>query len=123
MPDVVLRSELTFFYEPIVVGCDANCAKAWGISQRPKVQISQDEDDYAFLADHELGTAPADPGTYEGPHGKPQQVPERHNKWCVRECERSEMVDPGQPLELHDFSQRLYNIPQRTIGEQVDKDG
>lgn len=107
---VLLRSELTYFYAPIIVGCDANCAKAWGINNRPRVQLSANEDDYAFRADDELGTAPADPGTYEGDHAKPLQVPSRHNKWCVRECERSAMVDPHEPLTLPDFSQRVYNI-------------
>lgn len=108
MPDVVLRSELLYFHKPVVVGCDANCPKAWGINSRPREPHSRD-DDYAFLADGELGIAPADPGTYEGGWAKPLRVPERHTKWCVRECERSALAGPGEPLELPDFSERRRN--------------
>jgi hypothetical protein len=38
------------------------------------------------------------------------------NKWCVRECERCTMSDPGkvdEPLKLRDFSKRVYNRPQK----------
>jgi hypothetical protein len=95
------------------VACDAKCDKAWGINNRPRVQLSDDEDDYEFLADDELGAAPVDPGTYEGGHAKPDEVPEKHNKWCARECERSVLLDGlghgrFQP-ELEDFTKRVTN--------------
>ena len=97
------------------VGCDGNCKKAWGLSSRPKIEFDPDEpDDYAFLADDELGEAPADPGSYEGGVGKPTSAAEFPTKWCVRECERCEMSSPGEyeePLQLSDFSKRLYNQP------------
>ena len=57
---------------------------------------------------------PVDPGTYEGEHGKPRTKEARLNKWCARECERSVIVDPGIPIELHDFSQRQYNKQPHT---------
>ena len=100
----------TYFGHPIILICDAKCHKAWGINNRPEVQLSDDEDDYAYLSDSELGDAPADPGTYEGEDGKPTSPAERLNKWCARECERSRMVDPNQEFELPDFSKRQYNI-------------
>jgi hypothetical protein len=105
-----IAKAITYFGKPCVVACDANCDKAWGIWQRPRVQISADPDDYAFRADAELGTAPTDAGTYEGDDAKPLTRPmtgELMNRWCVRQCERSVVFDGSLP----DLSQRLYNIP------------
>lgn len=111
MPDAVIN-----FFGRCRVACDGNCAKAWGINNRPRVQLSEeDEDDYCFLADGELGDAPADPGTYEGGHGKPSSAVYFPNKWCVRECERCEKTpnggNPDDALELPDYSRRVYNMP------------
>jgi len=55
--------------------------------------------------------APANPGTYEGDHAKPTD-PSGSNKWCARQCERSDLFDPGEPIKLPDFSKRLFNKPQ-----------
>lgn len=41
----------------------------------------------------------------------PPMTGERMNKWCVRECERCSMFDPGEPVTIKDFSVRLYNQP------------
>lgn len=96
------------------VACDGLCSKAWGISTRPRVALSDDPDDFAWLADGELGEAPADPGTSEGCDSKPVSVsgPDDINRWCVRECERMVMSAFGEsdrPLPLRDFSQRISN--------------
>jgi hypothetical protein len=112
-----MEKRITFFGQPAKVACDGRCSKAWGINSRPTVQLSDDEDDYYSIPDGELGDAPADPGTYEGDCGKPLSVKSATdmNKWCVRECERCAMSEPGaadKPLELRDFSQRRYNKPQ-----------
>jgi hypothetical protein len=75
--------------------------------------MSDDEDDYGYLSDDELGDAPEYPGTYEGGQGK---NPLSMNKWCVRECERCTMSAPGEwdkPLKLPDFSKRVYNFNSR----------
>jgi hypothetical protein len=107
---VSIGKHITFFGRPCFVSCDANCDKAWGINARPRVELSADEDDFAFRADDELGVAPVDPGTYEGEHGKPTLRPmtgEAMNKWCVRECERSSFQDQSPK----DFSQRVNNKP------------
>ena len=43
------------------------------------------------------------------PHGQ-------FSKWCVRECERCARSRRGkysQPLELRDFSKRIYNQPRK----------
>ena len=102
---------ITFFDTPAAVGCDGKCNKAWGANTRPKVQISDDPDDFAYMADHELGEAPEDPGTYECDDAKPTNPEDRLNRWCVRECERSAMTNPdGDMTELPDFSSRRYNI-------------
>lgn len=69
------------FGRKIVLACDGKCEKAWGRNTRPR----RTDDEY--LADDELGIAPADPGTYEGEDSKP--AAQQHNRWCFRECERS----------------------------------
>lgn len=109
MSEVKLTSEGTYFGQPITLGCDMNCDKAWGGQNRPRVYLSMNEDDWAYLADHELDIAPMHPGTSEGDECKPRRPIWQHNKWCCRECERCEMVDRGKPIILHDFSKRLYN--------------
>lgn len=112
----MIVKSLIFFGQPATHACDGKCSKAWGRNGgRPRVQIGDHVDDYAYLADDELGEAPVDPGTYEGDHAKPAHAkgPDDINKWCVRECERSWMNPPGRPdavPELPDFSGRFYNI-------------
>lgn len=96
--------------QPIVLACDGQCGKAWGINCRPRFYLSPDPDDIAMFADHELGVAPIDPGTYEGGHMKPLGPADgEHNKWCCRECERCVMLRPDEDIILPDFSQRSYN--------------
>ena len=107
-----LVTDITYFGQKCRAICDLKCEKAWGVASRPKITLSDDPDDYASLADGELGEAPADPGTYEGGHGKPHH-PRSHNKWCVRECERSIVVKPGEAVSLPDFSQRRFNLRSR----------
>lgn len=103
----MIAKAITYFDQHVCVCCDANCQKAWGINNRPKVQLSDDDDDYAFLADDELGIAPVNPGTYEGGHAKPLTPDARLNKWCVRECERCEL---GKGIIApRDFSERRKN--------------
>jgi hypothetical protein len=101
---------IQFFGQPRVLACDGCCKKAWGINNRPKIDLDpNDEDDYAWLADSELGRAPADPGTYEGGDAKPASAKDM-NKWCARECERSKMFKPGETVVVRDFSQRIFNM-------------
>lgn len=110
-----LATLIRYFGQPAVVVCDGQCEKAFGLVTRPKIQLDEDnEDDYAFLADHEVGEAPDDPQTYEGGQGKPSD--RCHNKWCVRQCERSSLCPPdgwNKTLEAPDFSERVYNIPRK----------
>jgi len=109
----LLTKRITAFGLPVEIRCDGRCSKAWGINNRPREQFSAaDPDDFALLADQEIPEdAPANPGTYEGGHAKPQGIdctdPARMNKWCFRECERC-VEAPKMP---HDFSTRLFNIP------------
>lgn len=97
------------------LACDGKCSKAWGVCARPRQQLGSDDDDFAHLADDELGDAPADPGEYEGGWGKPSS-PEQMNKWCARQCERSVAVPKGQPVTLPDYSQRVLNQPWKHTG-------
>jgi len=97
---------IIYFGQPARVNCDRQCNKAWGRNNRPTIQLSDDEDDFAYLADSELGEAPDDPGTYEGDEGKPTSADQFPNKWCIRECERCNMSKPGafrEPLDLMSF--------------------
>jgi hypothetical protein len=106
---------ITYFGQSTKVACDRRCNKAWGINNRSRIQLSESEEDYAFLADDELGEAPVDPGTYEGLDAKPISPDEFPNKWCVRECERCASSAPGMwrmPLALRVFKERVYNKPQ-----------
>lgn len=106
---------ITYMSQKAKVACDGNCGKAWGVNTRPKRQLSDDPDDYVYLADSELGDAPINPGTYEGGHAKPESVAEFPNKWCVRECERCEMSAPGKwelPLVLPDMEHPEPNMKQ-----------
>jgi len=117
MPEALI----TYFGQLAKVNCDGNCKKACGLNGRPKVQLSADEDDYAFLADDELGEAPADPGTYEGNDAKPESAAGFPNKWCVRECERCARSKPGEcdlPLAIKSFSKRVYNLNWRNAVEK-----
>lgn len=104
-------AQILFFGRQAIVTCDGNCKKAWGISNRPLDQFSDDPDDIAYKLDSELGDAPEDPGTYEGGFGKPLSVEEFPQKWCVRECERCGMSKIGEPLQKRDYSKLHYNMP------------
>ncbi len=57
------------FGQTCTFACDTQCDKAFGISGREKVSLSDDEDDYRYLTDGELGQAPQCTGTWEGGHG------------------------------------------------------
>jgi hypothetical protein len=105
----MITRPITYLYQEVTLACDARCTKAWGINNRPRVRLSEDPDDYAFLSDDELDVAPEDPGTYEGRDAKPQIPSERLNKWCARECERSIMLEPLEEGALPDFSKRVRN--------------
>ncbi len=106
-----ISKQIRFFGQSATLACDGKCEKAWGINTRPRVDLDPNNpDDYYSLSDDELGEAPADPGTYEGGHGKPDADNKLESKWCARECERSTLKRPGEPIVLRDFTQRFYNI-------------
>lgn len=110
----MIHRSIVAYGKPLVIACDARCDKAWGINNRPRVEFDPGEpDDYAFKPDQELGTAPDNPGTYEGGQAKPRSPEGRLNKWCFRECERSAEAATLERIELRDFSKPLYNMPSR----------
>lgn len=111
--------EIVMFGRPEILVCDANCAKAWGINQRPKEQLSDDPDDSCYLADHEVSDAPVPIGSYEGGQTKPL-TPQHMNKWCSRECERSSTFVPGEALKAIDFSVRVFNQPWKHLPSNAD---
>lgn len=106
----MLKSQVRMFGKQRIIACDERCDKAWGMNERPEIVFDEDDlDDFAYLADHELGTAPDCSNWWEGGHNKPQSKEERHNKWCVRACERSTIFEIGEEIVLKDFSSRVYN--------------
>lgn len=115
----ILKNECIFFGNFVITICDLKCEKAWGMNNRPRIWLDDnDADDYVYLSDDELGRAPDDPCWYEGGDAKPYK-PRYHNKWCVRECERCQMFDPGQEQSIFDFSTRIYNMPEKHNVENV----
>jgi hypothetical protein len=105
------------------LSCDAKCHKAWGVQTRPKVQLGSDDDDFAWLADSELGDAPNNPGTWEGGDGKPSS-PAGMNKWCARECERSDVALTPENVSLPNFSARVFNQPwKHAISTEAQQEG
>jgi len=115
----MIHREIVSFGRPVILACDANCAKAWGHNGgRPRESFGDDPDDFAYHADHEVGEAPVDPGTYEGGDAKPTAPAHRLNRWCSRECERSTHARTLDGVRLPDFGRRLYNIPSRHLGSR-----
>jgi hypothetical protein len=108
----VLARDVKSCGKPITIYCDANCKKAWGISQRPKIKLSDDEDDVVYMSDEELKNAPRLPDSSAGLQMKPQNKDEWLNKWCYRECERCGAFRKGEEFKgLKDWSVRRYNQP------------
>lgn len=108
-----LEKRVMFGGQPVLLRCDGRCDKAFGISGRPHRQLSDDPDDYVFLADDAVGVAPPPGETAdlsEGEDLKPSAVPltdpSRMNKWCARACERAGLND-----EPPDMSRPKPNIP------------
>jgi hypothetical protein len=97
----MLLSTTKFCGTSVILICDAQCNKAWGVNSRPI-----DDETNEWIADFEQ-EAPADPGTYEGGSGKPDTP--RHNPWCARECERSLLVSgemQNKPIDLPKWNAR-----------------
>lgn len=95
-----MEKEILYFGQKVKLVCDGKCNKAWGINNRPRQQIDfNNEDDYVFLADDELGIAPESLGTSEGGCVKPLNIEDRLNKWCCRECERSSICKDGEEFK------------------------
>lgn len=106
----LLSTEIQWFSRRCLVVCDQQCQKAWGFDRRPGERRSDPDDRIWYSDDEIIDPAPDDPGSYEGGQGKPFR-PSRHNKWCVRACERSNMIEIGKPIHCDDWSHRHYNQP------------
>jgi hypothetical protein len=100
-----------YFAQPMKVGCDEKCNKAWGWANRPSEENEDGEVIYWF-SDSDLGDAPVNPGTYEGRDAKPLSPKEFPNRWCVRQCERctrSKFGESDKPLVYDDWNKPVYN--------------
>lgn len=108
-----MEKVIVYFGQKTKIGCDEKCNKAWGLNVRPRIQLSDNPDDYCYLSDTELNDASIDPGIYEGYDGKPTCRDEMLNNWCVRQCERCVKTKVGKsddPLEYPNFNKRLYSL-------------
>ena len=132
------RKVILFGGRSAVLVCDGRCDKAWGINNRPQLYFQEslaipralapgeqprDPNDTVYLGDAELGTAPEDPGTYEGGDGKPSAMPltdpSHMNRWCARECERAAVLEPGEDLVAPNLAQPKPNIPVKQYPSAV----
>ncbi len=115
----MIKKDIIYFGGAYILFCDGKCNKAWGFSQREKVQLSDDEDDVEWLSDDELGEAPEDPETYEGGHAKPTCDNDKLNKWCCRESERSEIIEKSKVTADTDFESLLtdFSVRKKNIGD------
>jgi len=118
---------------PVVFVCDRKCNKAWGQNLRQRRQIAENdiclqrllvgayhaEDFWELVPDGELGEAPEKPGSYEGVDAKPLPPVDSHNRWCVRECERCETYEPGEPLYVHNFDKPVPNIQAHVLAQKA----
>lgn len=120
----MLVKQIGWYGATAQLACDGRCDKAWGINGRPKRSLSDDPDDYVFLSDDALGVAPGPGetvGVSDGGHMKPSAVPlteaesDRMNKWCIRECERSEVNDTGREFDLPDLANPSPNKGSRNV--------
>ena len=100
----MLAKAITFLGQSAVLICDNGCAQAWGLNSRPTVEVAGRT---FYISDNEQ-RAPDNPGTEEGGHMKPANVENAYklNRWCVRECERSTLVQSGEEFKLPDWSTR-----------------
>jgi hypothetical protein len=124
----MLSKRILMFNQHEILACDGRCDKAWGINGRPRRELSDHPDDYVYIGDDDLGTAPSPDKTVvvsEGSHGKPSAVAlieadsERMNKWCARQCERSKLFKPHQLLlesSLPNLQHPLPNLELRRAG-------
>ena len=94
-----METKVLFFGQRVIVSCDLDCEHAWGIS----------------WIGEKFDTAPDDPGTYADADSKPMH-PSKHNKWCVRECERSTMRDDEDSMGVV-----MSNLPITTISTDIDR--
>ena len=74
----IKKTQIIFCGKKATLVCDEKCHKAWGINGNGNF--------FKRL----FCKAPDDSGTYEAGQGK---TPGSHNKWCARECERSELKE------------------------------
>ena len=79
------KKTISYFGRRVEVTCDGLCNKAWGTNSRPR------DEDGNMLSDDMLSNAPPNPGTVECGVCKPLLTEPKLNKWCVRECERSNL--------------------------------
>jgi hypothetical protein len=97
MSTAFLIKPVLYCAQQVCVACDGRCDLAWGRDwQGPR--------DWP---------APDDPGTAEGPDSKPKSPEQRLNRWCARQCERSQLIPfRGWPIEV-DLDTWFFSLAPR----------
>lgn len=126
---MALYLRIVDFHGPCALVCDGRCDKAWGINGRPREQHSADPDDYTYLSDSVLQTAPPPGQTRtiaEGRDVKPSAEAltgttghVMGNRWCARECERCGVLRASHGAVLAmppDLEYPTPNLPTRAKG-------
>lgn len=80
---------IRYFGRMTTLSCDGRCDLAWGTWGGRRYIDDVPLTDAEMLA--AVGPAPVDPGTTEGGDRKPGPIDPALNKWCARNCERSEI--------------------------------
>lgn len=107
---------ITYFGQELKIACDEKCNKAFGIINRPRINLDENDfDDYVFLSDDEIGEAPKKPCSMEEGNIKPSDTRLAPNNWCIQECERCEIAEINLKLKLPNFSKRVYNISWKNM--------
>jgi hypothetical protein len=117
----MISKSINFCGQRVTLACDGNCSKAWGIQARPRHHFQPEDeepDDYVYLPDSALGTAPGPGETVilaEGNDTKPHAVRMTDgagtNRWCARQCERKVMVEDGEEIRVRDMEHPRPNMP------------
>lgn len=100
----------------LTISCDGKCHKAWGVNGRRLENgnirmASSDEEDVIYLSDNDVPDVANTSQFLEGGEGKPEIIG-KHNKWCMRECERSSWTKGLEDPKILDFSYEVYNMPE-----------
>lgn len=98
---------INYFGRRTAVKCDGKCDMAWGRNGRRYHYNDEPFSDAEML--NAVGPAPDDPGSREGGCSKPSYCDDALNKWCVRECERCDILPYDKSIADAPRKRKPYN--------------